>query len=244
MFCPRCGVTVPEGSVFCPNCGADVKAPVTGTVVPPAPGAPAAPQQETSPLAIASLICACLFFCGITTILAIIFGHISLSQIKRSGGRLKGQGLAIAGLVIGYCSFLPILIMVAIAIPNLLRAKIAANESSAAASVRTVATAELAYASTYAERGYTCDLEELHKAQNIDSTLASGRRVGYRFELRGCQAETSGGPNTKFQVVAYPITLNTTGVKAFCSDESAVIRYDKSGSADNCVENGVALGSE
>ncbi len=244
MFCPRCGVTVPEGSVFCPNCGADVKAPVTGTVVPPALGVPAVPQQETSPLAIASLICACLFFCGITTILAIIFGHISLSQIKRSGGRLKGQGLAIAGLVIGYCSFLPILIMAAIAIPNLLRARIAANEASAASSIRAIATSEIRYAASYADKGYTCELAKLQNAQIIDATLAGGQRSGYRFELRGCEAETPGGPNTKFHVVAYPLTPNTTGIKAFCSDESAIVKYDKSGSADNCVESGVVIGSE
>ena len=244
MFCSRCGVTVAEGSVFCPNCGADMKAPVAGGVVPPPPGMPPAPPQETSSMAVASLICACLFFCGITTILAIIFGHISLSQIKNSGGRLKGQGLAIAGLVIGYCSIPTILIIAAISIPNLLRARIAANESSAAAAVRTINTAELSYATTYADKGYTCELAELEKAQIIDATLASGQRVGYRFELRGCQAETPGGPNTKFQVVAYPVTVNTTGVKAFCSDESAVVKYDRSGSADNCLENGVVIGSE
>jgi type II secretory pathway pseudopilin PulG len=228
--------------VFCPNCGADVKAPVVGTVVPSAPGMPAAPQQQTSALAIASLVCACLFPCLITPILGIIFGHISLSQIKRSGGKLKGQGLAIAGLVIGYCSFIPvILIIAAIAIPNLLRARIAANESSAAATVRTIATAETTYASMYSDKGYTCELSELQKENLIEPSLASGQKTGYRFELRGCEAETPGGPNTKFQVVAYPITLNTTGMKAFCSDESAIVKKDSMGSANNCLENGETL---
>jgi hypothetical protein len=107
-----------------------------------------------------------------------------------------------------------------------------------------ITTAEVTYATTYADKGYTCELAELQNAQIIDTALASGQKTGYRFELRGCEAETPGGPNTKFRVVAYPLTQNTTGLKAFCSDESAIVKYDKSGSADNCVENGVAIGSE
>ncbi len=241
MFCPRCGVTVPEGSVFCPNCGADVKAPVVGTVVPP-PGMPPSAQQQTSPLAIASLICACLFFCGITIILAIVFGHIALSQIKRSEGRLKGQGLAIAGLVIGYCA-LPFIILMfaAIAIPNLLRARIAVNESSAVATVHTIATAEMSYATSYADKGYTCALSDLQNEHLIDPTLASGHKNGYRFELRGCEAETPGGPNTKFQLVADPLTQNTTGARTFCEDESGTVKADHSGSAESCFQNGSPL---
>lgn len=245
MFCSRCGVTMPDGSVYCPNCGADVKAPLASpTAPPPASIAPVAPPptQQTSPLAIASLICGCLFFCGITGILAIIFGHISLSQIKKSGGKLKGEGLAIAGLVIGYFSFIPIILMIAaIAIPNLLRARIAANESSAAAVIRTINTAEISYQTTNPDKGYTCELSDLQSAGLIEAGLASGQKNGYRFELRNCQAELSGGPNTKFQVVAYPISQNKTGMKAFCSDESAVVKKDVTGSAENCLENGDAL---
>lgn len=242
MFCPRCGVTVPENSAFCPNCGADAKTPVAtvGIVLPP--GVVPSPPQQTSGLAVASLICGCLFFCLITPILAVIFGHLALSQIKRSGGQIKGQGLAIAGLVLGYCSVIPIiLIIAAIAIPNLLRARITANESSAAAAVHSLNTAEISYLTTYADKGYTCELSELQKDQLIDPTLASGQKNGYRFELRGCSAEVPGGPNTKFQVVAYPLTRNTTGVRTFCSDETSVVKTDHSGSADSCFDNGSPL---
>ena len=56
---------------------------------------PPAPPQRTNGLAIAALVCAFLF-----APLGILFGHLSLSQIKRSGE--EGRGLAIAGLVIGY----------------------------------------------------------------------------------------------------------------------------------------------
>ena len=56
---------------------------------------------ETSGKAITSLICGLLFFVPFAFIAAVVFGHIALSEIKRSAGRLKGEGLAIAGLVLG-----------------------------------------------------------------------------------------------------------------------------------------------
>jgi len=61
----------------------------------PHPGYPYPPARPTNALAIASLVCAFLF-----APLGIVFGYLSLSQIKRSGE--DGRGLAIAGLVIGY----------------------------------------------------------------------------------------------------------------------------------------------
>jgi len=57
-----------------------------------------APQTETSGWGIASLICSLLG----ASILGVIFGHIGLSEIKKANGRVTGQGLAMAGLIIGY----------------------------------------------------------------------------------------------------------------------------------------------
>src|SRR5437879_12596996 len=90
--------------------------------------------------AIASLICCILFFFLPSAIVAIIMGHLSLSDIRRSAGRLGGRGMAIAGLVLGYTglAIIPVLIIAAIAIPNLLRARMAANEASAVGSLRTI----------------------------------------------------------------------------------------------------------
>jgi hypothetical protein len=45
----------------------------------------------------------------------------------------------------------------------------------------------------------------------------------------------------KYQVVAYPVRLNQTGVRAFCSDESAVVKVDAGGSAEKCVQSGESL---
>jgi hypothetical protein len=222
--------------LFCRVCAGQTAgaAPVSG-----APGFVGTP--ETSGKAIISLVCGLLFFVPLAFIAAIVFGHLSLSEIRRSAGRLKGQGMAIAGLVLGYGWFLfipIILIIAAIAIPNLLRARMAANESSAVGSVRAINTAEITYVSRHPDIGYACSLSDLSQ---IDSELASGRKNGYAFELTGCSAGAEGAGNIKYQVIAYPTARNQTGVGAFCSDESAVIRVDREGSSQKCLESGSPL---
>jgi len=121
-----------------------------------------------------------------------------------------------------------ILIIAAIAIPNLLRARIASNESSAVASIRTINTAMVSYNSAYPSVGYATNLTALTgtctggviptstNACLIDSTLASGTKSGYTFGAAG----TSGG----YAAWATPVTVNTTGVNAFCSVSDAVVR--------------------
>jgi len=149
--------------------------------------------------------------------------------------------MAIAGLVLGYLGIavIPVtLIIAAIAIPNLLRARMAANESSAAAWVRTVDTAETAYAETHSTTGFTCALSDLAGDQLIARELASGHKNGYLLELSDCTPAVEGGPNVKFRVVAYPETRNTTGTRAFCSGESLVVKVDANGSPQDCLANG------
>jgi len=239
-FCSRCGNNMSAEDQFCRVCGAPASAPAAPGDMPMVPTAPA----QTSGKAIASLICGLLFFVPLAFVAAVIFGHLGLSEIKRSAGRLKGESLAIAGLVLGYLwvvSIPIVLIIAAIAIPNLLRARMAANESSAAASIRTILTAQISYSGSHPESGYACSLSALSDAQMIDSVLASGQKNGYRFEITGCEAEPTGGANKKYQVVAYPITPNQTGNRAFCSDESAVIKQRSGRSAQNCLESGVVL---
>lgn len=126
-----------------------------------------------------------------------------------------------------------ILIIAAIAIPNLIRAKIAANESSAAASVRQISTAQIAYAASYQNVGYAANLTSLGPTSStgcttpssanaciLDSILASGTKSGYQFFSAG----SAGPPNTQFVSSSAPTTFNTTGVRNFCMVTDGVLR--------------------
>jgi type IV pilus assembly protein PilA len=260
MFCSQCGAAIPDTSRFCDHCGQPVPGQSTPQQSQAAAQAPISPPpapylvaEQTSGKALASMITGIfglLFF--LPAIAAIILGHISRSEIRKSNGRLKGNGMATAGLVMGYgmIAMIPfILIIAAIAIPNLLRARMAANEASAVASLRTINTAEISYASTYptvgcaptlaALGGTNCAPPDKTSACLIDAQLASGQKSGYRFELRNCtHSETDGD---KYQVVAYPAVRNQTGVRIFCSDESGVIKVGEGESAEECLANGSPL---
>ena len=127
-----------------------------------------------------------------------------------------------------------ILIIAAIAIPNLLRARIAANESSAAASVRSIATAEVTYNATYPTLGYAATLANLGglpagctpssvTACLIDSVLTAGVKSGYTFKATGFPSGS--GINVSFVAGAAPSAFNQTGVRNFCSAEDGVIHF-------------------
>jgi type IV pilus assembly protein PilA len=128
-----------------------------------------------------------------------------------------------------------ILIIAAIAIPNLLRARMAANESSAVGSVRTLNTAEVTYNSTYPTVGFATTLAALGgtagatcvPAQTaaclIDSVLTAGTKSGYKFGA-GAGAGGTATPQVNYVVFANPVTTNQTGIRSFCSFEDAVVR--------------------
>ena len=126
-----------------------------------------------------------------------------------------------------------ILIIAAIAIPNLLRARIAANESSAASSVRSIATAEVTYNATYPSLGYAAALANLGGPSSgctpssvtaclIDTVLTAGVKSGYAFKATGFPSGS--GINVSFVVGAAPSAFNTTGVRNFCIITDGVLR--------------------
>jgi type IV pilus assembly protein PilA len=133
-----------------------------------------------------------------------------------------------------------ILIIAAIAIPNLLRARIAANESSAVASVRTVNTAQITYNSSYSSVGYAASLANLAgtscapptstSACLIDSQLGGGSKSGYSFSI----ANTSGTPISAYNVLASPLQPNQSGVRYFCSFADAVVRVNATTAISTC----------
>ncbi|MGH9549029.1 MAG: prepilin-type N-terminal cleavage/methylation domain-containing protein [Terriglobales bacterium] len=126
-----------------------------------------------------------------------------------------------------------ILIIAAIAIPNLLRARIAANESSAAASVRSIATAEVTYNASYPTVGYAVALANLGGVATgctpspataclIDTVLTGGIKSGYSFKATGFPSGS--GINVSFVVGAAPAAFNQTGVRNFCIIMDGVLR--------------------
>ena len=239
MFCIHCGTQNRDEAQYCVKCGQ----PITGPTASAAPGSGPQPPLNTEPAepktsgkAIGSLICGFFAWTLPAAVAAIVLGHISRSEIRKSAGRLKGAGLAMTGLVFGYIgvSLIPILIGAAIIIPNLLRSRIAANEASAVGSIRTIVTAQTTYISKFPDKGYACNLMHLGGTGNtpqsaglIDSNLSGGEKNGYRFFLR-CD-------NNGYMVAARPSWPGSTGTRTFCSDETAVIRSAKS-SAQNCFQ--------
>jgi prepilin-type N-terminal cleavage/methylation domain-containing protein len=142
-----------------------------------------------------------------------------------------------------------ILIIAAIAIPNLMRSRIAANEASAVSSLRTITTAEHAYAQAYADIGYSCSLTELGPpasgqpvsstgADILDPAVASGKKSGYSFGLSNCGANT---PKSQYQSAAVPLTVGGSGQRSFCSDGSGIIQYSDDGVAASCISRKLVL---
>ncbi|HYH00430.1 MAG TPA: prepilin-type N-terminal cleavage/methylation domain-containing protein [Terriglobales bacterium] len=135
-----------------------------------------------------------------------------------------------------------ILIIAAIAIPNLLRSRISANEASAVASIRAISTAEISYATTYPQLGFADSLEKLgpgnagkptpEAANLIDPALARGEKSGYRFTLTPSRSSKEGA-NNGFTIVAEPTAPGQTGIRTFCSNQSSILYYQADGGA--CV---------
>jgi hypothetical protein len=267
MVCDKCGVTLPDTVTFCTNCGAPTAnariagAPTTGVAPPPpqyqAPLQPASPRmnvpkqaQQTDGKAVGSLISGILAFIlvpFIAGIVAVVLGHMSLSNIKKSAGRLKGDGMAIAGLVLGYLNIAAIpfiLIMAAIAIPNLLRARQTANAAAAASTVRTLNVTQVTYSTTYPANGYARDLATLGPgtsstcpaaggsakyACQIDSVLGNSECTGakwctkaaYQYNIQAVCDDK--GTCTDYIIAATPINSNAA-TRSFCATSDAIVR--------------------
>ena len=143
-----------------------------------------------------------------------------------------------------------ILVVAAIAIPNLMRSRIAANEASAVGSLRTLNTAETTYNLTF-NNSFTCTLKDLgppsggalpssSAAGLIDAQLASGHKSGYTFTAGACPTGT-GGIITLYQWLADPSAPGTSGSRHFCTSDTFTIKVDPNNST-NCLTIGSPVG--
>jgi type IV pilus assembly protein PilA len=168
-----------------------------------------------------------------------------MEQLRGENMKRTQKGFSLIELLIVVAI---ILIIAAIAIPNLLKARIAANESAAVGTLRTWVTAAVTYESTY-QNGFppsqavftgaapgTCNASDL-----LDNTLTNAGAVksGYAFTYNA--GTTIGSSNAgvgcanagtaTFEIDALPLVLNQTGNRSFCTDESGAIHYSTTGAA-------------
>ena len=154
--------------------------------------------------------------------------------------RNKQKGFSLIELLIVVAI---ILIIAAIAIPNLIRSKMAANEASAVASIRTINTAEVVYSSTYAiPNVFSLDLPSLADGSNpancaagktpvstssclIDSALENAVAGGTPGNKSGYVLKYATPAAGSYTINADPVTVNSTGVRGFFSDQTVVIRF-------------------
>lgn len=120
------------------------------------------------------------------------------------------------------------------------------SDATVIAAMRTILAAEITYASTYPTVGFSCSLSSLdgfgggepneHQAMLINSGLASGKKYGFVFTLSEC----GGAPSSRFHLTAAP-NGNAYGRKAFCADQSGVIRSSSDGNPATCMASGMPI---
>ena len=149
---------------------------------------------------------------------------VALKKINRDPFKYGGKGMAIAGLVTNLVSvvvLIPLLLIIAIAVPNLLAARRAANEGATINALRTIHSAQATYQATRG-RGLYGSMSELRSENLIRTELANETYCGYRYKVETSRDTGDGLPG--FTVVAVPIQYGSTGTRSFYLDETGVIR--------------------
>jgi len=212
---------------------------------------PESPSGERKGLAVASLVLGLLSLptlglLGVGALLSIVLGIAALVKAREAPRVYGGKALAVVGIVCAAASVLvaPFVlgIVAAIAIPSLLRARVSANEAATLGDVRTVVSAQLAYAAS--NRGRFGSLECLHAPQGclppgspttfLGAELLRSEKSGYRRRFYpGVEAgERGAGQEGKhfkgFAYVATPIQPGQTGVRAFCGDSRGRVCFTAS----------------
>lgn len=131
-----------------------------------------------------------------------------------------------------------ILIIAAIAIPNLIKSKMAANESSAVGALRTINTALITYASECPGIGYSATLKEMNTgaicgggAAIIDNVIGQDPAVKAGYSITYIAGAAVNGVVNSYTLSATPVNIGASGQRGFFTDQTAVVRYNQSGTA-------------
>jgi len=135
--------------------------------------------------------------------------------------RFSDQGFSLVELLI---VVLIIGIIAQMAIPHLMQSKLAANESSAITTVRSVLNAETLYVTTVGSGKYAT-MGGLVSGMLVDTVVGSSTKDGYVFAI------SLGAADASFSIDARPTGYSNSGIRSFFSDETAVIRYTTADSA-------------
>lgn len=144
-----------------------------------------------------------------------------------------------------------ILVIAAIAIPNLVRARMAANDSSAAGSMHAINVAEVGYFGAYESIGFPPTISPLGGADPcspssataclIDQTIAGGSpKSGYTFTAAGSPSAGNNN-NNQFYSTGTPVS-GVAGTRAYCSTEDMVIRLQTAGNITQVSSYAACLG--
>jgi hypothetical protein len=266
LFCTTCGTANVDSARFCVHCGTPVGAAPTVVVSPQAIMAAAAPaaqpttlsaapspyyppppgtaMPQTSGKAVASMVVALsnlLFFFLFfpLAIVAVILGHISRGEIRKSGGRVTGNGFAMTGLIVGYGSlaFCVLLVGAAIVVPAFIGARGSgaglSGENAALNSMRALVVATATYDAQFG-KGYPASLAAMGAGPGdtgeggsgmIDHELATGEKDGYRFQYTPLDLNSDGYIEA-FTLTADPAGVSMMSGRHFYVDQTGVIRVE------------------
>ncbi|HSE48136.1 MAG TPA: DUF4190 domain-containing protein [Terriglobales bacterium] len=211
----------------------------------PAPGSlppTAGAMPQTSGKAVASMVMglanamfAFLFFP--LAVLAVIFGHMARTEIRKSGGRLKGDGFAVTGLITGYGSLGLVVLIMAIAIVGAAGDSFGdlggsgGGETQALGALRTYLVATVTYDAQFA-RGYPPSLAAMgpgdgseNGAGLLDASMTSGEKYGYRYTYTPLDLNAD-GIYEAFTLTADPAGFSSLSGRHFFVDESGIIRVE------------------
>ena len=214
--CPYCKGEVPKAAIKCRHCGEFLEKP------PGRPGPQFAPETGGTPsnsVATVALVFGIIGLCfPLLGIVALICGIIGLSNAGKYPTK-PGQGPALAGIILGAIGIVMLPIMAAIAIPNLLESKKAANEAMAISSLRTLSSAQELHCTRFSAYASAEELMQKGMIEDVLGRAATGGppRAGYVFSVKAGEHEWS--------ATAMPTHPGSTGNRSFFIDQTGIIYF-------------------